>query len=186
MWRWFFRREPGDLRPPLAHVLRLGPSPNIQEYLHRDPAKVIKAGKVFKFQIGPENYKSLRQNLDQTGYPAAITRVELVIREVGFEDGSMIYSGKFYLQDPVYPNDPTKKIPVSQSPGAQNQKNTERSDRTTNGLSFVKSSPPVRCRRCWNLRAESARLAHPSRSPPGVVLFACLLAEGSGSWVRTD
>jgi len=48
--------------------------------------------------------------LEQKGYPSDIRRVELVIREVGFEDGSVLLSGTLWLQDPNYPNDPTKKI----------------------------------------------------------------------------
>jgi hypothetical protein len=117
-----FRREPGDTRPPFAMDLHFGPSPNGPEYIHRDPNKVIKVGKTADLRLSPENYKSLKDLLEQTGYPNSIKRVELVIREVGFEDGSMLHTGTFYLQDPANPNDPTKKIRVPESPGAQNQR----------------------------------------------------------------
>jgi hypothetical protein len=137
-----FRRDPGDTRPPFAHVLRFGPSPNTREYIFRDPNKVIKAGRTADFQLSPENYKNVKRDLEQTGYPSSIKRVELVIREVGFEDGSMLYSGMFYLQDPAYPNDPTKKIPVRQRPGAQNQKIKNPPDRRNimTSISFLKTS----------------------------------------------
>lgn len=56
------------------------------------------------------NYRILTERLQQRGYFNGTTRVELVIREVGFEDGSALYSGTLWVQDPNNPNDPTKKI----------------------------------------------------------------------------
>lgn len=112
-----FRREPGDTRPPLAYSLHFGPSPTGPEYIYRDPNKVIKVGKTAEFSLSPANYKSLKRDFEQTGYPNSIKRVELVIREVGFEDGSVLQTGTFYLQDPAYPNDTTKKIKAPQPPG---------------------------------------------------------------------
>ena len=105
-----FRRESGDTRPPFAWNLHFGPSPNSSEYIYRDPNKVIKVGKTADLHLSPQNYESLKSGLEQTGYSNSIKRVELVIREVGFEDGSMLYSGTLYLQDPANPNDPTKKL----------------------------------------------------------------------------
>lgn len=137
-----FRREPGDTRPPFNYSLHFGPSPNIREYLNRDPNKVIKVGKTADIHISPEDYKSLKRYLEQTGYPGSIKRVELTIREVGFEDGSMLDAGTFYLQDPAYPDDPTKKIPVREPPGARNQKIRSPPHRETvsNSFSFLKAS----------------------------------------------
>ena len=117
-----FRREPGDTRPPLGHALHFGPSASGPEYIYRDPNKVIKVGKTADLRLSPENYKSLKRDFEQTGYPNSIKRVELVIREVGFEDGSMLHTGTFYLQDPANPNDPTKKIKAPEPPGAQNKR----------------------------------------------------------------
>jgi hypothetical protein len=116
-----FRRDPGDTRPPMSMELHFGPSPIAREYLHRNPNKVIKVGKTGDLRLTSENYKILKRDFEQTGYPNSIKRVELVITEVGFDDGSVFDSGSFYLQDPTNPNDPTKKIPVRE-PGAQNQK----------------------------------------------------------------
>lgn len=117
-----FRREPGDTRPPFARELHFGPSPIAREYIYRNPNKVIKVGKTADLRLSPHNYKILKRDFEQTGYPSSIKRVELVITEVGFEDGSVFDSGTFYLQDPANPNDPTKKIPVREPPGAQNQR----------------------------------------------------------------
>jgi hypothetical protein len=105
-----FRREPGDTRTPMAKELHFGPSPIAREYIRRDPNKVIKVGKTADLRLSPESYKTLKRDLEQTGYANGIKRVELVITEVGFEDGSVFDSGTFYLQDPANPNDPTKKI----------------------------------------------------------------------------
>jgi hypothetical protein len=115
-----FRREPGDTRPPFGWDLHFGPRPDRPEYIQRDPNKVIKAGRTADLHLSPEDYKSLKHYLEQTGYLDNIKRVELVIRAVGFEDGSMLDAGTLYLQDPANPNDPTKKIKVPEPLGAQN------------------------------------------------------------------
>jgi hypothetical protein len=112
-----FRREPGATRPPLAYSLHFGPSPSSREYVYRDPNKVIGVGKTVKLSLSAENYKSLKRDFEQTGYPNSIKRVELIIREVGFEDGSVLHTGTFYLQDPASPHDPTKKIKAPEPPG---------------------------------------------------------------------
>jgi len=64
------------------------------------------------------------------------------VKEVGFEDGSMIYSGMLYVQDPTHPNDPTKKIQVPPLPVAQNQKikTPPQRKQNTTGLAFLKTS----------------------------------------------
>jgi len=136
-----FRRESGDIRPPFAWNLHFGPSPNSREYVNRDPNKVIKANKTVELRLSPQDYETLKHALEKTGYSNSIKRVELSIREVGFEDGSMIYSGTFYLQDPANPNDPTKKIKMPQ-PGARNQRIRSPPDRKdiVSDISFVKAS----------------------------------------------
>lgn len=113
-----FRREPGDTRSPLAYPLHFGPSPSGREYVYRDPNKVIKAGKTIDLRISSEDYKSLKRDFEQTGYATGIKRVELVVREVGFDDGSVLHTGTLYFQDPAYPNDPTKKIKATE-PGTK-------------------------------------------------------------------
>jgi hypothetical protein len=137
-----FRREPSDTRPPVAQALHFGPSPSGREYIYRDPSKVIKVGKTGELHLSPRNYKSLKDLLEQQGYPSSIKRVELIIIEVGFEDGSVLDSGTFYLQDPANPNDPTKKIRAPQPPGAQNHKTRSPLDRKSVmfGGSFLKAS----------------------------------------------
>jgi hypothetical protein len=105
-----FRREPGDTRPPFGHSLRYGPSPLSADYVYRDPNKVIKPGETLELRITPEDYQSIQHALAQTGYTSSVIRVEVEVKEVGFEDGSMLYSGTLYVQDPDYPNDPTKKV----------------------------------------------------------------------------
>src|ERR1041384_1593727 len=123
-----FRRDPGDSRPPAAEGLYFGPLPDSPGYLLRDPNKVIKPGKTAELNLSAENYQSLKLFLEQTGYPPSIKGVELVIREVGFEDGSMMLAGTLFLQDPKYPNDPTKKIRADKKfHHSQTNKQTNRS-----------------------------------------------------------
>lgn len=108
-----FRREPGDTRHPLGHALHFGPSASGPEYLQRDPNKIIKVSGTVELGLSREDYKNLQRDFEQTGYlKNSIKRVELVVREVGFEDGSMLQTGTLYLQDPANPTDPTKKIKV--------------------------------------------------------------------------
>jgi hypothetical protein len=107
-----FRREAGDTRPPVAQAIHFGLSPFGPEYLNRDPNKVLKVGETADLRLSPWNYSAMKERLERKGYPKNIKKVELQIREVGFEDGSAFLGGSFYLQDPSSPADPTKKIPV--------------------------------------------------------------------------
>ena len=97
-----FRREPGDSRPPVAQALHFGPSPIGPEYVNRDRSKIISVGKTADLRLSPENYRSMKAFLERNGYNG-IKRVEVVIREVGFEDGSVLLAGTYYLQDPANP-----------------------------------------------------------------------------------
>jgi hypothetical protein len=131
-----FRREPGDSRPPAAQDLYFGPSPSRPEYLHRDPNKVIKPGETGELSLSPENYQSLKLLLQKAGYPTSIKRVELEIREVGFEDGSVLETGTLFLPDPKHPNDPTKKI----RPDKKFQHNRKNPPKRISQVSFSKAS----------------------------------------------
>jgi hypothetical protein len=117
-----FRRDPGDTRPPLAWPLNFGPHPLRPEYLQRNPNKVIKVGETADLHLSPQDYIYLKRALQQTGFPVGIRRVELQISDVGFEDGSLLHRGTFFVPDPNNPNDPTKKIPVSQPTPSRNHK----------------------------------------------------------------
>lgn len=117
-----FRRDSGDTRPPLAWPLNFGPHPLSPEYLLRDPNKIIKVGETAELQLSPENYKWLIVFLKQNDFPVSVSRVELVISDVGFEDGSLLHRGTLFVQDPNKPNDPTKKIPASQPTRSRDRK----------------------------------------------------------------
>ena len=142
-----FRREAGDTRPPVAELLNFGPPPMAPEYLLRDPHKTIKVGETADLQLVPHNYKILTDRLLRKGYSNGGARVELVISEVGFEDGSVLDSGTLWLQDPNNPRDPTKKIRADKlkPPGVQNHHvSTSKASKTVNfklGVSFIKGGP---------------------------------------------
>lgn len=116
-----FPREPGDNRKNFLEELHFGPSPMAPEYIYRDPNKVIKPGETGDLEIGPQIYSSIEDALRKLGYSNSIRRVELRIREVGFEDGSVLLSGTLWIQDRNSPNDPTKKIRANRAkaPGAR-------------------------------------------------------------------
>src|SRR5205807_7540029 len=109
-------------RNKVAKAIYFRPSPIDPEYIHRNPHKVIKPGETIDLEVGPQIYNSIRDTLRRLEYPNSINRVELTIREVGFEDGSVLLSGTLYVQDPKNPNDPTKKIRADKvkPPGARN------------------------------------------------------------------
>lgn len=142
-----FRREPGDTRLPFSRLLYFGPPPRSRDYLNRDPKKVIKVGQTADLSFSPENYQNLKRALERTGYgPGSVRRVELIIREVGFEDGSMLHTGTLYVQDPAFPDDPTKKIPVVQTKGAaDNKPRSPPPRRSSESFSFLKAflSTPI-------------------------------------------
>ena len=110
-----FAREPGDTRNKFAEDLSFGPSPISPAYSRRDPTKLIKPGKSADLIVQPDIYRSINDALQTLGYPESVSQVEITIREVGFDDGSVLLSGKLYLQDPENPTDPTKKVPADKS-----------------------------------------------------------------------
>jgi hypothetical protein len=109
-----FRREPSDTRPPVGEDLHFSHSPFQPEYARRHRDKLIEVGGTAELELVPQNYAVLRQRLEREGY-TTIKQVELVIREVGFEDGSALLSGTLWVQDPSNPGDPTKKIRVEEN-----------------------------------------------------------------------
>lgn len=102
--------DPGDPRPSPTWDIHFGPSPNSPEYLRRDPNKIIKAGETVELRVSREDYLSLKRRFEQAGHSNGIQRLEIEVREVGFEDGTMVSDGRLYVQNPAYPNNPTKKI----------------------------------------------------------------------------
>jgi hypothetical protein len=105
-----FRRDAGDSRSAAVEELQFGPPAMTRHYLQRDPLKFVNSGQRVEISLTPENYQGVKSLLKQTGYQN-VTRVELRIREVGFEDGSVFHTGTMWVQDPRFPDDPTKKIP---------------------------------------------------------------------------
>jgi len=133
-----FRRDPGDTRLPLAWPLNFGPDLFSSEYLHRDPSKVIRVGETTDVHLTPENYNLLKRALQQTGFPISIRRVEVVIKQVGFEDGSALNSGTLFVQDPNNPNDSNQEDPCKRTytfKEPQSQGSTKSRERTISELS---------------------------------------------------
>lgn len=138
-----FPREPGDARNRFLEELHFGPSPTAPEYRRRNPNKVIRIGETRDLEIEPEMYNSIKDTLQQLGYPQSINRMELSIREVGFEDGSVLLSGTLWVQDPSYPNDPRKKIRPDKTkpPGVRNH--ATRKPSSISRAAYIYSKPPV-------------------------------------------
>jgi len=111
-----FPRDPGDIRPPFAKTLNFGPRPTFPEYAYRNPNKVIKPEETVDLQLTGENYLSTMRTLEKLGYTGRIHRIEVIIRDVGFDDGTVLRSGTWYKQDPNTPSDPTRKLRVHKPP----------------------------------------------------------------------
>src|SRR6266567_3050627 len=126
-----FPRDVGDTRKKFLQELHFGPSPFEAQYTNRDPNKVIKPGETVDLEVEPQTYNSIEGALQKLGYPNSIKRIELTIREVGFEDGSALLSGTLYAQDPNNPSDPTKKIRPDKlkPPGPRNHRISTLPDR---------------------------------------------------------
>ena len=107
-----FPREQGDTRNKFAEELSLGPSPITAAYAQRNPNRVIRPGETANLEVRPDTYKSIKDALRTLDYSDSVDRVQITITEVGFDDGSVLLSGKLYIQDPANPTDPTKKIPA--------------------------------------------------------------------------
>jgi hypothetical protein len=178
-----FPRQPGDGRPPAAQGLYFGPSPSDPAYLHRDRTKIIDPGKTGEISLSPEGYESLKRLLQKAGYPTIINQVNLVIREVGFEDGSMLLAGRLFLQDPKYPNDPTKKIRADKK--FHHRTNTLRELNSRRDLPITSLTSPNQAEQCYDIYQSPQ---HNCQS----VLQTChikvdLLDEFyEGNWTTTD
>jgi hypothetical protein len=175
-----FRREAGDTRPPVAEAIHFGLSPFGPEYLNRDPNKVIKVGETADLRLSPWNYSVMKERLELKGYQKNIKKVELQIREVGFEDGSAFLGGSFYLPDPNHPDDPTKKIPVPEparprrAPGMlPNGKGAKFAH------SFSRTSGNVPDWDCWSKRAPITTSCSPNQR---CVVTADRLGNDGGIW----
>lgn len=151
-----FRREPGDSRPPFVAALSFGPSPIGREYLQRDPNQIIRVGQSADLRLSPHNYQMIRDALEQLGYPHSIRRVEVVVKEVGFEDGSVLVSGTLYNPDPNNPNDPTKKIQANKPRRRSNtpRHHGSRTAGKSKGRLSLKRSPPSRSAQGWECYAQ--------------------------------
>jgi hypothetical protein len=136
-----FPREPDDGRPPLAETLNFGPRPTFPEYVYRDPNKVIKPGQTSELKLIPENYASLMRALERLGYSKPINRIHLVIKDVGFEDGSVLRSGTWYRQDPKSPHDPTRQIRLDNSPSKARNLQRQKTS-TSSKLVPADTTPP--------------------------------------------
>jgi len=171
-----FPREPGDSRYPAAWTLSYGPDPFSAEYLQRDHSKVIKPGETGEIRLSPENYRLLTVFLRQAGFPSNIHQVELQIAAVGFEDGSALYKGTFYEQDPHNPNDPTKKTPVKLPIVSRNSKIANPSGA---GLVFSHHSLPKKL-----MSAYSAPPDDECKEQAGFSVHVCFSRESCNTELR--
>lgn len=90
--------------PPYVYTLHFSANPFFPEYELRDKSKVIRPGEAVDITVSEEDYRQIKEFLRQAEYPASIKRVQLVIKAVGYEDGTIWSGGTTFKRDPNNPN----------------------------------------------------------------------------------
>lgn len=90
--------------PPYVYTLHFSANPFFPEYELRDRSKVIKPGEAVDITVSEEDYRQNKEFLRQAEYTAGIKRVQLVIKAVGYEDGTIWSGGTTFRRDPNNPN----------------------------------------------------------------------------------
>jgi hypothetical protein len=89
---------------PLFFPLDFNPSPFLPEYALRDKSRVVVPGESFELVMRDDEYEYLKQFLRELNYSPSVKEVELLIRSVGFEDGTAWSGGTFFYRDPRKPD----------------------------------------------------------------------------------
>lgn len=114
-----FPRPPGDNRNKYEAHLGFGPTPSDPAYVQKKPKRIVRPGETIVIEVKPNKYNRIRETLEKLGYSRSIETAEVVVEEVGFEDGSVLISGTLWIQDPDHPNDRTKKIQADKVKSAE-------------------------------------------------------------------
>ncbi len=93
--------------PPALYDLRWGRKLLFENKdLPIDDAKILKPSETIEISLSEQEYASLKEFLRQTHYLGSITKLEIMLRDVGFEgDVDMTWSGgRMMRRDPNNPN----------------------------------------------------------------------------------
>lgn len=83
--------------PPYVYGLHFGPSiSSPSDYAQRDPSKVVKPGGTIELTLSDDDHEHIKSVLTKLKYSAGVKQVELILAEVGFEDGTSWTGGVFF------------------------------------------------------------------------------------------
>jgi hypothetical protein len=104
--------------PPYVYTLHFSADPFFPEYQLRDKSKVIRPGEEADLVISDEDYRQNNSFLRQAGYVLGVKRLDLVIKTVGYEDGTIWQGGTMFRRDP---NDPNRILEEEEQSGGGQQ-----------------------------------------------------------------
>ncbi|HKG12143.1 MAG TPA: hypothetical protein VKB12_02350 [Pyrinomonadaceae bacterium] len=104
--------------PPYVYTLHFSANPFFPEYELRDKSKVIRPGETVDITVSDEDYRQNNVFLRQVEYPTRIKRIELVLKTVGYEDGTIWEGGTMFKRDP---NNPNRIIEEEEKSGREQQ-----------------------------------------------------------------
>jgi len=100
----FPKPSDGDLKnPPYGEHITYGESPLQPSTKPKQPVRSILPGENLELSFTNEAYEATTAVLQQLKYPESISRIELSIQEVGFEDGTVWSGGIIWRSDPIRP-----------------------------------------------------------------------------------
>jgi hypothetical protein len=109
----FSRPEEGETaqQPPFIDSLTYGNSPfldreTLQAFPPPPPPPPLLPGESIDLTLSEESYSSIRRSLTKLKYPASIKRIMMVIRDIGFDDGTVWTMGHRYRPNPDDPEHP--------------------------------------------------------------------------------
>jgi hypothetical protein len=109
--------HPGGIsrdNPIPAYDFSYGHKPSSANTASPDDIKPIMPGETKDFTISDNDYAIVRQLLGQSGYPAIIKHIDIVLDDIGFADGTLWRAGTMHKRDP---NNPGKWIRIRKITG---------------------------------------------------------------------
>lgn len=92
--------------PTASHDIAYGYKPSLSAdavQQHSD-AKPIKPDETINISLSDADYEAIQVLLKQSGYPASVKQVEIVLGDIGFEDGTLWRAGSMLKRDASSPH----------------------------------------------------------------------------------
>lgn len=100
--------------PIPAYDFSYGHNPDSVNAILSNDTKPIMPKETKDFTISDDKYAIINELLRQSGYPAIIKRLDIVLDDIGFADNTLWRAGKIHGRDP---NNPSKWIRINKTVG---------------------------------------------------------------------